>query len=81
MKSIKEFKKNEDNYIICNSQEEFSSILKLFNPLGLLDSYFQFSQTTIAGDGCYCNDIKYMKRNHIFYCNASEILNQSYEIY
>ena len=81
MKSIKEFKKNDNNFIICNSQEEFSAILRLFNPSDLKDSYFRLPQSTISGDGCYETDIDWMKTNYKFYCNASEILNQSYEIY
>lgn len=82
MKTIKEFCSHKRHYIVCNSKKEFLAVLKLCgNPRNLDGSAFRGSKTAIDTNGRYSNSIDYMKKYYIFYCNASDLLNQSYEIY
>jgi len=82
MKSIEEFKSDEKHYIVFNNIDDFTSFLKEFNPLYLSKSHFQLPETTIAADGTYCTDIKYMKLHYKFYCNYADLNKEDiYGIY
>lgn len=80
MKSIEEFKKDPKNFIIFEEKQDYLDFLKIFNPRFLRESLFDdYNIITVDGDGCWSNDVEYMRNHYKFYCYYSELKN--YEIY